>query len=81
MRPVAPSQNKIAVDTPPRLSIIPAAAFPIGSIMVSGLGREAARGRLMIGLQEGSRQRDRGCPCLRGERICDNGRQKQGGED
>jgi hypothetical protein len=41
---VVPSRNTIAVYTPPRPSIAVAVAFP-GSIMASGLGREAARVR------------------------------------
>jgi hypothetical protein len=39
-----------------RLSMAAALAFPDGSMTASGLRREAARGRLVIGLQEGSRQ-------------------------
>jgi hypothetical protein len=42
MRLVAPSQDTIAVDTPLRLTVAAAIAFPIGSIIVSGLGREGA---------------------------------------
>jgi hypothetical protein len=39
-----------------RIGVAAALAFPDRSMTASGLRREAARGRLMIGLQEGSRQ-------------------------
>jgi hypothetical protein len=45
MRLVAPSRNPVDLDTPSRLTIAAAVAFPIGSIVVSGLGREAEVGR------------------------------------
>lgn len=79
--PAIPVRSQVAPDAPLRLGAVAALAFlrRHGDCRVCG-GRQA-RGRLMIGLQEGNRQRDRGCLCLRGERICDNGRQKQGGED
>jgi hypothetical protein len=43
MRLVAPSRDTIAVTTPLRPSIAAAVAFPSGSIMASGLGREEHR--------------------------------------
>ena len=43
-----PPLNEIADDTPLRLNVAAALAYPDGSMMVSGLRREAARGRLGI---------------------------------
>ena len=57
MRLGAPSRDTIAVDTLLRQSVAAAVAFPSGSITASGLRREAARGRLVIGLLEGRRTR------------------------
>jgi hypothetical protein len=42
------SRGAIKVDTPLRLSVAAALAFPDGSMTASGLRREAARGRLVI---------------------------------
>src|SRR5579862_5292108 len=43
-----PSLDQIKPDTPLRLSVAAALAFPDGSMTVSGLRREGARGRLVI---------------------------------
>lgn len=43
-----PKREKIKPDTPLRLSLAAALAFPDGSLKASGLRREAARGRLVI---------------------------------
>src|SRR6266446_6927173 len=43
-----PPPEKITPDTPLRLEIAAALAFPDGSMMASGLRREADRGRLVI---------------------------------
>jgi hypothetical protein len=43
-----PSYEEIKPDTPLRLDIAAAMAFPDGSLKASGLRREAARGRLII---------------------------------
>ena len=56
MRCTIPSRDQVEPETPLRLSMAAALAFPDGSMTASGLRREAARGRLVIGLQEGSRQ-------------------------
>jgi hypothetical protein len=40
--------GNVALDAPLRLSIAATLAFPDGSMTVSGLRREAARGRLRI---------------------------------
>jgi hypothetical protein len=42
MRLAVPSGNTIAVDTPLRLSIAAAVAFPAGTVTASGLRSEAA---------------------------------------
>src|SRR5437762_13651487 len=41
-------QQKIASDSPLRLSVVAAIAFPDGSMSASGLRRECARGRLIV---------------------------------
>jgi hypothetical protein len=43
-----PSREHIMLDTPLRLSVAAALAFPDGSMTASGLRREGARGRLVI---------------------------------
>src|SRR6266436_6622882 len=43
-----PSPDKITPDTPLRLGVAAALAFPDGSMTASGLRREAERGRLVI---------------------------------
>src|SRR5438445_1894038 len=43
-----PPPEKITPDTPLRLGVAAALAFPDGSMSASGLRREAARGRLVI---------------------------------
>ena len=43
-----PAPDNIRPDTPLRLCVAAAVAFPDGSMTVSGLRREAARGRLVI---------------------------------
>jgi hypothetical protein len=48
MRCAVPSRDEIKPDTPLRLSVAAAMAFPDGSMTASGLRREYARGRLVI---------------------------------
>ncbi len=48
MTRVAPRREEIAEDTPLRLDMAAQLAFPDGSITVSSLRREAARGRLQV---------------------------------
>jgi hypothetical protein len=43
-----PPPEKITPDTPLRLGVAAALAFPDGSVTASGLRREAKRGRLVI---------------------------------
>jgi hypothetical protein len=43
-----PTRDEIAPNTPLRLGVAAALAFPDGSMSASGLRREAARGRLII---------------------------------
>jgi hypothetical protein len=43
-----PNTDKILPDTPLRLSVAAAIAFPDGSMTASGLRREAGRGNLII---------------------------------
>ena len=43
-----PAPDKITPDTPLRLGVAAALAFPDGSMTASGLRREAERGRLVI---------------------------------
>jgi hypothetical protein len=43
-----PARHEIAPDTPLRLSVAAALAFPDGSMTASGLRRECARGRLVV---------------------------------
>jgi hypothetical protein len=43
-----PSPEQVTPDTPLRLEIAAALAFPDGSMTAAGLRREAARGRLVI---------------------------------
>ena len=43
-----PSRDEIRPDTPLRLRIAAALAFPDGSMTASGLRRESARGRLVV---------------------------------
>jgi hypothetical protein len=43
-----PSPNAITPETPLRLAVAAAIAFPDGSMTVSGLRKEAKRGRLAI---------------------------------
>src|SRR5262245_47486252 len=47
-KPTLPPRDQIADDTPLRLGLAAALAFPDGSMSASGLRREAARGRLAI---------------------------------
>src|SRR6202049_4485300 len=46
--PRLPPQENVAEDTPLRLNVAAALAYPDGSMTASGLRREAARGRLII---------------------------------
>ena len=48
LRSPLPSRNDLAPDTPLRLNVAAALAFPDGSMTTSGLRREFARGRLVI---------------------------------
>jgi hypothetical protein len=48
MRPTKPTRDEITQDTPLRLSVAAAIAFPDGSMTASGLRRESFRGRLVI---------------------------------
>jgi hypothetical protein len=48
MRQSVPARDEVGPDTPLRLSVAAALAFPDGSMSASGLRREAARGRLAI---------------------------------
>src|ERR1035441_7682302 len=43
-----PSWDEVKPDTPLRLSVAAAVAFPDGTMTASGLRKEAARGRLVI---------------------------------
>ena len=43
-----PSRDEIDLNTPLRLSVAAALAFPDGSLTASGLRREHARGRLVV---------------------------------
>jgi hypothetical protein len=43
-----PARSEVADDTPLRLAVAAALAYPDGSMSASGLRREAARGRLVI---------------------------------
>ena len=45
---MTPDQPVIAPDTPLRLKVAAEIAFPCGGMTVSGLRREATRGRLVI---------------------------------
>src|SRR5262245_23343591 len=48
MQKSLPSRESITTDTPLRLSVAVALAYPDGSMTASGLRREAKRGRLAI---------------------------------
>src|SRR5437899_6587138 len=48
MRCTLPRRDEVTPDTPLRLGVAAALAFPDGSMTASGLRREAARGRLAI---------------------------------
>src|SRR5712672_3288875 len=48
MRGTIPKRENIDPDTPLRLGIAAAVAFPDGSMTASGLRRESTRGRLII---------------------------------
>jgi hypothetical protein len=48
MRCAVPNRNDVSSDTPLRLVIAAALAFPDGSMTASGLRREAAHGRLVV---------------------------------
>jgi hypothetical protein len=47
-RTMLPPHDEIRPDTPVRLSVAAALAFPDGSMTASGLRRENARGRLVV---------------------------------
>src|SRR5450759_956226 len=48
MQKCLPSRESITADTPLRLSVAAALAYPDGSMTANGLRREANRGRLAI---------------------------------
>src|ERR1700688_3153565 len=48
MRRLLPSRDSVGLETPLRLSVAAALAFPDGSMTASGLRREGTRGRLTI---------------------------------
>ena len=48
MRKPLPSRESLELDTPLRLSVAAALAFPDGSMTTSGLRKELARGRLIV---------------------------------
>jgi hypothetical protein len=48
MRQSVPTRDEVRPDTPLRLSVAAALAFPDGSMTASGLRREGARGKLVI---------------------------------
>jgi hypothetical protein len=48
MAKLAPPKESLKPDSPLRLSVAAAIAFPDGSMTPSGLRREAARGRLVV---------------------------------
>jgi hypothetical protein len=48
MRQCLPARDQVSPDTPLRLSVAAALAFPDGSMTASGLRREGARGKLVI---------------------------------
>lgn len=48
-----PDRSGISATTPLRLAMAAALAYPDGSMTASGLRREAARGRLVLGRHEG----------------------------
>jgi hypothetical protein len=60
MRCSVPSPNQITSDTPLQLEVASAPSFPDDSMTATRLRRKGARGRLVIGLQEGCRQRHYG---------------------
>jgi hypothetical protein len=47
-KPTSPPRDHIGDDTPLRLDVAAALAYPDGSMTASGLRREAGRGRLVI---------------------------------
>jgi hypothetical protein len=47
-KPTLPPRDQIADDTPLRLDVAAALAYPDGSMTASGLRKEAGRGRLVI---------------------------------
>ena len=57
MRGAVASLDKVQPGMPLALGVAAALAFPDGTMTASGLRREAARGRLVIGLLEGRRPR------------------------
>jgi hypothetical protein len=60
MRCTNPSRDQVDPETPLRLSVADALAFPDGSMTASGLRGEAAFGSLIVGLDEGGRQDEAG---------------------
>jgi hypothetical protein len=59
MRASLRSLASVDKETPLRLNVAAALAFPDGSVSASGLRREAARSSFVIGLQESNRIRGR----------------------
>ena len=85
---ILPGLDQIADDTPLRLNVAAALAYPDGSMTASGLRREAARGRLAIERTAGKdyttlgairtmrdlcRREARGQDCGSGERAATEG--------
>jgi hypothetical protein len=55
-----PSCTEVGSETPLRLTVAAALAFPDGTLTASGLRREAARDPLIFGLGESRRQHEAG---------------------
>jgi hypothetical protein len=56
MHCIITSRHQVTPDTPLRLGVAAALAFPDGTMTASGLRREAAPGRSVAGLRQRSRQ-------------------------
>ena len=69
MRCTIPKRENIDPDTPLRLGIAAAVAFPDGSMTASGLRREGARGRLILERIAG---KDRGTEVMETRRLSDS---------
>jgi hypothetical protein len=67
-----PAPEQVTPDTPLRLGVAAALAFPDGSMTAAGLRREAARGRLLIERIAGNQ----GAAAM-GEKACSHRRQEE----